>query len=452
MATNQDFNNLITRIDAATDTLELNVGVIAETGIEVGEQLTLAQTAAANAAQEANNATVQANISSVKATVSTTQATKAEQEAQVATQAKTDALAAVDEAKALAPFQEAPINGSVYGRKDGTWALVEGGGSGGVGTVVSVNGVLPDLQGDVTLTIPEQVPSDWNAVSGKGVILNKPEIFSGAYVDLVGKPTLFSGSYNDLTNKPVLFNGSYNSLTNKPTIPTNNNELINGAGYVAEAPIDGEQYARKLGTWVKVEAGESGGTNLGYPVLEVPYYNEVVMTNWLRPNPYEPLALSNFGDYIDGSFLRGAELISEDGLGSLPSGNYYFGLGDFLEQPVNVNVTGSTGATALGSKNGILEVRTTIPLPTAGKKILTAYVLSDDFEIIETWHLNTTTFEWVQEGVAEPIPVEPTPQEPATLIVNKRTGTTFEEWIGTQAQYDAVTPKDPNVRYWITEV
>lgn len=450
MATNQDFNNLITRIDAATDTLELNVGVIAETGLEVGEQLTLAQTAAANAAQEASDATVQANISSVKATVSTTQATKAEQEAQVATQAKTDALAAVDEAKALAPFQEAPKNGSVYGRKDGTWALVEGGGGGGVGTVVSVNGVLPDLQGDVTLTIPEQVPSDWNAVSGKGVILNKPEIFSGAYVDLVGKPDLFSGDYNDLTNKPVLFNGSYNSLTNKPTIPTNNNELINGAGYVAEAPIDGEQYARQLGTWVKVEAGD-GGTVLGYPVLEVPYYNEVVMTNWLRPNPYEPLALANFGDYVDGSFLRGAELVSEDGLVSLPSGNYYFGTGDFLEQPVNINVTGSTGATALGSKSGILEVRTTIPLPIAGKKVLTAYVLSDDFEIIETWHLNTTTFEWVQEGVAEVIPQEPTPQEPATLIVNKRTGTTFEEWIGTQAQYDAITPKDPNVRYWITE-
>lgn len=448
MATNQDFNNLITRINTATDTLELNVGVIAETGVEVGEQLTLAQTAAANAAQEADNATVQANISSVKATVSTTQATKAEQEAQVATQAKTDALAAVDEAKALAPFQEAPKNGSVYGRKDGTWALVEGGGSGGVGTVVSVNGVLPDLQGDVTLTIPEQVPSDWNAVSGKGIILNKPEIFSGAYVDLVGKPDLFSGSYNDLTNKPVLFNGSYNSLTNKPTIPTNNNELINGAGYVAEAPIDGEQYARQLGTWVKVEAGD-GGTVLGYPVIEVPYYNEVVMTNWLRPNPYEPLALANFGDYVVGEFLRGAELITEDGLGSLPSGNYYFGTGDFLEQPVNVNVTGSTGATALGSKSGILEVRTTIPLPIVGKKVLTAYVLSDDFEIIETWHLNTTTYEWVQEGVVEPLP--PTPQEPATLIVNKRTGTTFEEWIGTQAQYDAVTTKDPNVRYWITE-
>ena len=40
----------------------------------------------------------------------------------------------------------------------------------------------------------------------------------------------------------------------------------------------------------------------------------------------------------------------------------------------------------------------------------------------------------------------------ATEVVNKRTGLAFEEWIGTQAQYDAITTKDPNTRYWITEV
>ena len=39
----------------------------------------------------------------------------------------------------------------------------------------------------------------------------------------------------------------------------------------------------------------------------------------------------------------------------------------------------------------------------------------------------------------------------ATKVVNKRTGLAFEEWIGTQAQYDAITTKDPNTRYWITE-
>lgn len=439
MATNQDFNNLITRIDAATDTLELNVGVIAETGVEVGEQLTLAQTAAANAAQEANNATVQANISSTQATVSTTQATKAEQQAQVATQAKTDALAAVDEAKALAPFQEAPINGSVYGRKDGTWALVEGGGSGGVGTVVSVNGVLPDLQGDVTLTIPEQVPSDWNAVEGKGVILNKPEIFSGAYADLTGKPTLFSGDYNDLQNKPVLFNGSYNSLTNKPTIPTNNNQLVNGANYITDAPNDGKQYARKSLTWVEVEASGGGGDDLGFKMpYENLYYDSQLMTNWISTNPNDAIDLSKLGGYVDGEWYTGADFFNnENGIDELVTGRYFFKQA-MLPSPLTLSY-------------GYIDV-VRVPTGSLGQDEVTAtaYVLNANNEIKDIYVYNTNTRGWsLQVVLPEP---EPTPQEPATLIVNKRTGTTFEEWIGTQAQYDAITTKDPNVRYWITEV
>lgn len=441
MATNQDFNNLITRIDAATDTLELNVGVIAETGVEVGEQLTLAQTAAANAAQEANNATIQANNADAKATIATNQATKAEQQAQVATQAKTDALAAVDEAKALAPFQEAPKNGSVYGRKDGTWALVESGGGGGVGTVVSVNGVLPDLQGDVTLTIPEQVPSDWNAVSGKGVILNKPTLFSGNYTDLTGKPTLFSGDYNDLQNKPTLFNGSYNSLTNKPTIPTNNNQLVNGAGYLTEAPVDGEQYARQSGTWVKVEAGGGSGADLGFKMpYENLYYDSQLMTNWVSTNPNDAIDLSKLGGYVLGEWYTGADFFNEaDGIDELVTGRYFFKQA-MLPSPLNLSY-------------GYIDV---VRVPVGGGGVAqdevtaTAYVLNANNEIKDIYVYNVNTRGWSLQTVL-PTP-EPTPQEPATLIVNKRTGTTFEEWIGTQAQYDAVTPKDPNVRYWITEV
>jgi sugar lactone lactonase YvrE len=36
------------------------------------------------------------------------------------------------------------------------------------------------------------------------------------------------------------FSGSYNDLTNQPTIPTNNNQLTNGAGYVTSAQLDGD--------------------------------------------------------------------------------------------------------------------------------------------------------------------------------------------------------------------
>jgi hypothetical protein len=46
-----------------------------------------------------------------------------------------------------------------------------------------------------------------------------------------------SGVYNDLTGKPslatVATTGAYNDLTGKPTIPTNNNQLTNGSGYLS---------------------------------------------------------------------------------------------------------------------------------------------------------------------------------------------------------------------------
>ena len=42
------------------------------------------------------------------------------------------------------------------------------------------------------------------------------------------------------------FSGDYNDLTNKPDIPTNNNQLTNGAGYITSASLSG--YA--LETWV----------------------------------------------------------------------------------------------------------------------------------------------------------------------------------------------------------
>ena len=42
------------------------------------------------------------------------------------------------------------------------------------------------------------------------------------------------------------FDGNYNSLSNKPTIPTNNNQLTNGAGYVTSSVVSG--YATQ--SWV----------------------------------------------------------------------------------------------------------------------------------------------------------------------------------------------------------
>lgn len=61
----------------------------------------------------------------------------------------------------------------------------------------------------------------------------------GNFIDLDNRlisveSSAFSGDYNDLLNKPVLFSGSYLDLSNRPTVPTDNSELTNGAGYLTE--------------------------------------------------------------------------------------------------------------------------------------------------------------------------------------------------------------------------
>ena len=64
-------------------------------------------------------------------------------------------------------------------------------------------------------TIPAaQVQTDWNAVSGLGVVLNKPALFSGSYTDLTNKPTIpaaqVQSDWNAVSGLGVVLN--------KPTI------------------------------------------------------------------------------------------------------------------------------------------------------------------------------------------------------------------------------------------
>lgn len=72
-----------------------------------------------------------------------------------------------------------------------------------------------------------------------GALGYEPSKFSGSYHNLLDTPDLFDGQYNSLTGKPDLFGGSYHDLTDTPHIPTNNNQLINGANYITstQAPV-----------------------------------------------------------------------------------------------------------------------------------------------------------------------------------------------------------------------
>ena len=239
MATNEDFNNLVGRIDTATTTLENNVTILAQSSNDVTQSVNEARGYASEAKASEAQATQKANTATEQANKATTEATKATNEA-------TKAVNAVEQAKALAPFQEAPKDGSIYGRKNGVWTLVENSG-GGTNAVKTVNNTAPDANGNVNVTIPtptEQVNSDWNATSGKAQILNKPTLFNGDYNNLTNKPVLFSGNYNDLTNKPTI-----------PTVPTKVSAFTNDSGFITEAPNDGKQYARKSNTWAEVQAG-----------------------------------------------------------------------------------------------------------------------------------------------------------------------------------------------------
>lgn len=126
-------------------------------------------------------------------------------------------------------------------------------------------------QSDVTnhqaaLSITESQISDFGTYATTASLATVAT--SGRYSDLTGKPTTisgygitdaFDGNYNSLTNKPSLFSGSYNDLSNKPTIPTNNNQLTNGAGYITNVSAVDAAYvqARQIrgadSSWVSSE-------------------------------------------------------------------------------------------------------------------------------------------------------------------------------------------------------
>lgn len=100
------------------------------------------------------------------------------------------------------------------------------------------------------------VQSDWDATSGDAYIKNKPSIpdvsskldktgdasnTTAAFTQATTRANLATGDsltiifgklmkwYSDLST--AAWSGSYKNLIDKPTIPTNNNQLTNGAGY-----------------------------------------------------------------------------------------------------------------------------------------------------------------------------------------------------------------------------
>ena len=154
--------------------------------------------------------------------------------------------------------------------------------------------------------VPAQVNADWNATSGAGQILNKPELFSGNYNDLTNRPEIptvptnvsaFTNDANYITsadvpaqvnadwnatsgagqilNKPELFSGNYNDLTNKPaipTVPTNVSAFTNDANYITSADVPAQVNA----DW---NATSGAGQILNKPAIPTVPTNVSAFTN-----------------------------------------------------------------------------------------------------------------------------------------------------------------------------
>lgn len=129
-----------------------------------------------------------------------------------------------------------------------------------------------------------QVQTDWNAVSGMGVLLNKPSLAavatSGAYSDLAGRPTLStvatSGNYADLSGKPSIpaaqiqadwtqtNSGSVDFIKNKPVPATATaSRSFNSAFQVSTTKNAEVRYTVEITSSISL-----AGTNAGTIFLE----------------------------------------------------------------------------------------------------------------------------------------------------------------------------------------
>ena len=98
-----------------------------------------------------------------------------------------------------------------------------------------------------TPTIPT---NNSELTNGAGYITSVP---AQSFASLTGKPTTISGY--GITDA---FDGAYGSLTGTPTIPTNNNQLTNGAGYITSADGGNAQTLNSLDSTQFLRSDQSG--------------------------------------------------------------------------------------------------------------------------------------------------------------------------------------------------
>ena len=399
MSTQTDFAALVVRIDAATDKLEVDVqqlealindaeGAISQELIDLRDQAKAAAAEAVVSAQQAANSATAASESATDANGSYIAAqgevTKAIAQVALASEQVTLAAAQVQLAKdqvtlaqgqvaaattqadrakgiadtllATAPFNEAPKDGSTYGRNNGDWVVVdvpEG------SLVKSVNGVGPDGAGNVKLVIPTKTS---NLTNDSGFI-TASDIPAPPVV-----PTKVSQLQNDT---------KFITLDQVPVVkvPAKTSELTNDKAFITaaevppslpDAPSDGKQYARKDAAWSEV-VSSGGGSGGGVASYTLPTDFDDDGTNvqrWFANHKLFPLVAYDANGWSDPKVLSQIKASDWLGDGGVPLETNPWNCPDIrllTVQKVNkltgvVVDTGYFGTTVNSSGDGVVSV------------------------------------------------------------------------------------------------
>jgi hypothetical protein len=119
---------------------------------------------------------------------------------------------------------------------------------------ITNNNQLTNGAGYLT-SLPSHTHS-WSTITGKPTTF-APSSHTHSWSSITSKPTTFAPSshthsWDSITSKPTTFapsshSHSWSSITGKPTIPTNNNQLTNGAGYLTSLPSHSHSWSSITG-------------------------------------------------------------------------------------------------------------------------------------------------------------------------------------------------------------
>lgn len=221
-------------------------------------------------------------------------------------------------------------------------------------------------------------------------------------------------------NKSV-FSGNYNDLTNKPTIPTKVSQLTNDEGYLTSIP---DEYVKisDLDDYISNNGGSSHShTNMA--VLNA--ITSEMTTKWNKSIPFEDSAVDNANSWLTNGYTKTST--STSNLPSVCTGSDRWGVLFFLAE----NSTNRTGTQMYFPIDGTYQGR-----------IFTRSVKNGNS--FSSWFL-LSTFDGNYNNLTN---------KPTSLPANGGNANTvggYSLWVGTQAQYDAITTKSDTTVYIIKE-